>query len=904
MDNLGNYRPITLLSVMYKLVTKIMASRLKKVLGKVLSKEQHGFLPGKSLADAVSVVADAVEVANSGGKDWLLLLVDFQKAYDTESRDFLFKVMKELGILDRFIGWTKGLHAGAGTRAIINGWLSDKVEMDRGVRQGCPLAPYLFLCALEPLCRETLRRGLGVGPPGETPISYVGYADNTSFLLEGEEQLRKVVGVLDTFSKQSGLKVNYDKSVVLPLGCNRGTMAPTGIPYKWSERGELERLLGVWIAPIGNAGPSWERAYERIKEELKKWESQYLTTTARVVVISCYVLPVLMFQAHVYSPPDELWEKIRKLCYAFVSAGEAVEEKVFILWSAYLACLPRQDGGLGQLDTKLCLDRLAIHRIGKLLREQDGARRWLAEKAASFPKGWATLHAHPSAIKRWQQGSQRWKAAVKVFWKSPLASLPEPASRWEVEGQFICFNRYIMHRGNNPFGHQLGTEDLLCTQIRDLLTDGLRGRRVLKEEAILTSELGSKEAAIMARKAYAATPPGWKKLVEEPVTPEEVVAVSGVVKYILRGEPAGPPWAVKGIDKGGVLASYMVIGDNGMLLAPARNRETCFEACRLQPLIVQEGRLLGQAGDPKAKLLSCCGLFEEGGLAPLRKIRVTLTKSAGRSWGHTEWEEGWGKRIDWKRAINTRDSISVPLKARDVLLRIHSKNLQVGGRLDFFQNQISCAHCGEEETLVHCLYSCPAIQPVIGALKRSLRMLNPVRQVDSLDDLLFGEGGTASGFPEITLTAAVLRQIWLARCNAVWRAEAFERKKVGRDAVLDFMMHARVVLATRGRGKATGEVDCDIRTDKWRHVAKDEREQLQGICNVDGLASWSDQFLSIWCHGGTCDTSLRCSIGPLSGYRLSRGGMPSLHILSFSPPPPLPLLQSLRTQAARGTSDP
>ncbi|CAI5458627.1 unnamed protein product [Closterium sp. Yama58-4] len=204
-DQLGNYRPITLLSAMYKVITKVMATRLKKVLGKVLSKEQHGFLPGKSLADADSVVADAVKAANSGGEDWLLLLVDFQKAYDTVSRSFLFRVMKELGMPENFIGWTRGLH---------------------------------------PLYRATQREGLGIGPVGKEPLAYMGYADDTSFLLSGEAQLRRTVEVLDTFGKQSGLKVNCDKSVVVPLGSNRGEPVPADIPYKWSVQGEPERLLG------------------------------------------------------------------------------------------------------------------------------------------------------------------------------------------------------------------------------------------------------------------------------------------------------------------------------------------------------------------------------------------------------------------------------------------------------------------------------------------------------------------------------------------------------------------------------------------------------------------------------------------------------------------------------------
>ncbi|CAI7894388.1 unnamed protein product [Closterium sp. NIES-53] len=78
-DQLGNYRPITLLP------------------------EQHSFLPRKSLADAVSVVADAVEAASSGKEDWLLLLADFQRAYDMVSRGYLFRVMKELGVPEKFI---------------------------------------------------------------------------------------------------------------------------------------------------------------------------------------------------------------------------------------------------------------------------------------------------------------------------------------------------------------------------------------------------------------------------------------------------------------------------------------------------------------------------------------------------------------------------------------------------------------------------------------------------------------------------------------------------------------------------------------------------------------------------------------------------------------------------------
>ncbi|CAI5460606.1 unnamed protein product [Closterium sp. Yama58-4] len=156
--DLGNYRPITLLSTVYKIVAKVMASRLKKVLHEVISEDQYGFIPDRQLADAVAVVADAIEAGANGNEDWFLLMIDFQKAFDSISRDFLFSTLRKLGLPEEFVSWTEGLHREAGTCLHINGWTGEKVAVEKGVRQGCPLAPYLFLCAVEPLCQEGGRK--------------------------------------------------------------------------------------------------------------------------------------------------------------------------------------------------------------------------------------------------------------------------------------------------------------------------------------------------------------------------------------------------------------------------------------------------------------------------------------------------------------------------------------------------------------------------------------------------------------------------------------------------------------------------------------------------------------------------------------------------------------------------
>ncbi|CAI5986214.1 unnamed protein product [Closterium sp. NIES-65] len=106
-EQLNNYRPITLLNFTYKVLARVVADRMKSVLHMVISPEQYGFIPGCRLSDAVALVADIIEGAKDGNEDRYLLLVDFQKAFDSVSRVFLFSVLEKMGFPERLVGWFK-----------------------------------------------------------------------------------------------------------------------------------------------------------------------------------------------------------------------------------------------------------------------------------------------------------------------------------------------------------------------------------------------------------------------------------------------------------------------------------------------------------------------------------------------------------------------------------------------------------------------------------------------------------------------------------------------------------------------------------------------------------------------------------------------------------------------------
>ncbi|CAI7875973.1 unnamed protein product [Closterium sp. NIES-54] len=273
-DQLENYHPITLLNNSYKLLARVLASRVKRLLHKVISKEQFGFIPGRRFFNAIRLVADVIDAAKNGKEDLFLLLVDFKKEFDSVSRDFFFEVLGKMGFPTRFIGWVKGLHQNTRTNLIVNGWLGKAVEVISGVRQGCPLAPYLFLCAVEPLAQKVEKRKIGItltSCVGQR-LCYVSYADDTTLLLQGKRQITKAEEVLKEFEGLLGLSTNKGKSVVLPLGCNLGKQTWWTHGFKWAGADEADRLLGVWITQSGSCQPTWDKAFQRIVRKMTLWQ--------------------------------------------------------------------------------------------------------------------------------------------------------------------------------------------------------------------------------------------------------------------------------------------------------------------------------------------------------------------------------------------------------------------------------------------------------------------------------------------------------------------------------------------------------------------------------------------------------------------------------------------------------
>ena len=149
---LKNWRPISLLSVVYKIASGTIANRLKQTLDGLISHSQCGFLPGRQISDVTRLIYDLMHYTESKQLPGLLMLVDFEKAFDSVSWKFLYKTLSLFGFDDNFIKWIKMFNNDIYAHVIQCGFLSEKIQIKRGCRQGDPISAYLFLLCAEVLC--------------------------------------------------------------------------------------------------------------------------------------------------------------------------------------------------------------------------------------------------------------------------------------------------------------------------------------------------------------------------------------------------------------------------------------------------------------------------------------------------------------------------------------------------------------------------------------------------------------------------------------------------------------------------------------------------------------------------------------------------------------------------------
>ena len=155
--DLIDFRPISLVGSLYKLLSKVLANRLKKVISKVVSPTHNAFVEGRQILDASLIANEVIDSTLKNKDKGILCKLDIEKAYDHLNWDFLFSVMNGMSFGMKWIDWIKWCITSASFSVLVNGSLARFFQRSRRLRQGNPLSPYLFVLGMETLSRLTAR---------------------------------------------------------------------------------------------------------------------------------------------------------------------------------------------------------------------------------------------------------------------------------------------------------------------------------------------------------------------------------------------------------------------------------------------------------------------------------------------------------------------------------------------------------------------------------------------------------------------------------------------------------------------------------------------------------------------------------------------------------------------------
>jgi hypothetical protein len=328
-QSLNEFRPISLVGSLYKILAKVLANRLRMVLGSVISDSQSAFIKGRQILDGILVANEIVDEARKCKKELLLFKVDFEKAYDSIDWNYLDEVMIKMGFPTLWRKWIKECVGTATASVLVNGSPTDEFSLERGLRQGDPLSPFLFLLAaegfnilMESMSVNNLFTGYKVGRSDPVTVSHLQFADDT--LILGEKSwanIRAMRAILLLFEELSGLKVNFSKSMLVGVNVSGSWLSEAALVLNCKVGSIPFMYLGLPIGGNARRLSFWDPLIRRINSRLSGWRSRYLSLGGRLVLLKSVLSSLPVYALSFFKAPSGIVSSIESILNNFFWGG-------------------------------------------------------------------------------------------------------------------------------------------------------------------------------------------------------------------------------------------------------------------------------------------------------------------------------------------------------------------------------------------------------------------------------------------------------------------------------------------------------------------------------------------------------------------------------------------------------
>ncbi|KAK4270478.1 hypothetical protein QN277_023510 [Acacia crassicarpa] len=351
-----DFRPISLCNVIFKIVTKVIANRIKVVLPKIISPHQCSFVPGRHSSDNIIVAQEVIHSMRNlqGKRGYMAIKIDLEKANDRVNWLFLRDCLGVLNLPSSFIDVILSCVSTPTMQLLWNGERAGSFTPTRGVRQGDPLSPYLFVICMERLA-HLIQESIGKGAwrpiklcRNGPPLSHLFFADDIVLFVEASVfQAEEVKNCLDTFCMASGLKVNASKTrVFFSKNVNHLRRTELCEILGFQVTPDLGKYLGVPLHHERVTTRTYQVLVDKVRKRLSSWNITSLSLAGRSVLASSVTAAIPGYTMQTASLPITTCDDIEKQNRSFLW-GSAPEKRKphHVSWDT--VCEPKKHRGLG-----------------------------------------------------------------------------------------------------------------------------------------------------------------------------------------------------------------------------------------------------------------------------------------------------------------------------------------------------------------------------------------------------------------------------------------------------------------------------------------------------------------------------------------------------------------------------
>ena len=296
-----NYRGISLLSIPGKVFAKILDARMRQVTEGQVMEEQAGYRVGRGCRDQIFVMRQLAEKTIEKDGKMYAAFIDQEKAYDKVWREDMWRTLATHGVSGRLLRAVKALYENSKARVRVEDELTECFEVRQGVRQGCPLSPWLFNVFLDMVAREARAHFKGGVCLDNCTVQLLMFADDTVLLAETEEDLQHNVREFSEAVKRHRLAMNTEKTTTMVFS-RKQVDCSVEVDGRKLENVRKQTYLGVILSEDGKMDCELEKrigaalsAAGAVRSQV--FESREMSRSAKMLVYKAMIEPTLTYGA-------------------------------------------------------------------------------------------------------------------------------------------------------------------------------------------------------------------------------------------------------------------------------------------------------------------------------------------------------------------------------------------------------------------------------------------------------------------------------------------------------------------------------------------------------------------------------------------------------------------------------